>query len=89
MEIWPNFFNVGLQRAGTTSLDDLLKRTEGMSLVIPEAMESEIPEIASRVVGIIDTIQHEISELIRILISSSYLIGQVFTLDERLFSIKH
>ncbi len=78
---WPDFIIVGAPRAGTNTLYDLLKRTDGIGLVIPEAMESGIPEIASRVVGIIDTIQHEIPELIRILISSSYLTGQVFTLD--------
>jgi len=30
MEIWPNFFIIGAPRAGTTSLFDFLKRTEGI-----------------------------------------------------------
>jgi len=30
LEKWPNFFIVGVPRAATTSLDDLLKRSEGV-----------------------------------------------------------
>jgi len=30
MEVWPNFFIVGVPRAGTTTLHDVLNRTEGI-----------------------------------------------------------